>query len=186
MSDPFIGEICPLPYSFSPYGWAYCGGQLISVQQNPALYSIVANTFGGTAGQTFGIPKLQAALVPMGAGNGPGLTPRAWGAKTGLTDASVQLNSTQLATHSHSTKFALARSATPQPDPQGNYLGQLAEQVLGAMNARSIYEKTAPQNVSLLPSALLPSGGNGAHENQQPFLALNFCIALTGTYPVRN
>lgn len=186
MSDPFIGEICPLPYSFSPNGWAYCSGQLIPVQQNPALYSIVANTFGGTSPQTFGLPKLQAAVVPMGAGNGPGLTPRVWGETTGMDAAGVRLDGTQIPSHTHATKFAMGHSATPQPNPQGNYLGGLAEQVSGTMNARAIYEKTAPENVSFQYAALLPMGGNGAHENQQPFLALNFCIALMGMFPVRN
>lgn len=184
MSQPFIGEICPLPYQFSPYGWAYCSGQLISIAQNQGLYAIVGNTFGGSQQQgTFGVPNLKT-IVPMGFGNGPTLTPRAFAASAGSVD--IQLSSNQLPSHQHDTKFATGFSATPQTNPQGNYLAPLREQTAPTPTGRPIYEKTDAANVSFLPAALLPTGGNGAHENRQPFLALNFCIALTGIYPARN
>ncbi|HZW26300.1 MAG TPA: tail fiber protein [Gallionella sp.] len=183
MSDPFIGEICPLPYNYSPLGWAYCSGQLIAINQNTALYSILGYTFGGVTNQSFGVPKLQAAVVPMGAGTGTGLTPRVWGKTTGA--ATIQLDSTQIASHTHSTKFAMGGTTTSSPS--GNYLGQLREETApNTFTARAIYEKTAPEDVTFPAAALLAAGGNAAHENRQPFLALNFCIALTGLYPVRS
>ncbi|MFZ2403627.1 MAG: tail fiber protein [Methylobacter sp.] len=180
MSQPFIGEICPLPYMFSPSGWAYCSGQTLSVQQYTALYAIVGNTFGGTANQTFGVPNLKG-IVPMGVGTGPGLTPRAYAASVGA--ANVQLTQSQLPNHTHDTKFA--KGVSTMSNPQGNYLASLSEQTNPA-TSRYIYEKTLAVNTSFLSNALLPTGGNGAHENSQPFLALNFCIALQGMFPVKS
>jgi microcystin-dependent protein len=180
MSDPFIGEICPTPYTFSPYGWAYCSGQLLSVQQFSALYAILGNTFGGTFNQTFGVPNLKAT-VPMGFGAGPGLTNRLWASSTGTT--SVQLTAAQLPTHDHATKFATG--ASTQQNPQGNYQARLQETTgPSTFSTRPIFETTQPVNINLDPASVTATGGNGAHENQQPFLALNFCIALQGVYPV--
>lgn len=182
MSDPFVGEICPTPYTFSPYGWAYCSGQLLQVNQYTALYAVLGNIFGGTYNQTFGVPNLKTT-VPMGFGAGPGLSNRPWASSTG--NASVQLTSAQLPTHDHATKFATGTSTAAQPNPQGNYQARLAEVVNGAMVLRPIFETTQPANMGLDPASVTATGGNGAHENQQPFLALNFCIALQGVYPVR-
>lgn len=182
MSQPFVGEICPMPYMFSPYGWAYCSGQTIPIVQYQMLFAIIGNFFGGNGTTTFSLPDLKNSAV-MGAGAGSGLTPRVFGEVYG--EASIQLHLSQLPAHIHDTKFAMGHSSPPQPNPRGNYLGGLAEIVDGTVHACSIYEKTTAENVSFLPSAMLPAGSNGAHENQQPFLALNFCIALMGVWPAR-
>lgn len=181
MSQPFVGEICPMPYMFSPYGWAYCSGQLASIPQYQALFAIISTTFGGNGTTTFGLPNLKNNAV-MGVGNGPGLTPRAWASTAG--EAAVQLTLSQLPSHTHDTKFA--KGASTQSNPQGNYLGTFIETNEGSPVGHHIYENTTAANVTFLPSAMLPAGSNGAHENQQPFLALNFCIALQGMWPARS
>src|SRR5580658_3763466 len=96
--DPFLGEIRMVGFNFAPNGWALCNGQLLSISQNTALFSLLGTTFGGDGKSTFGLPNLQA-VAPMGYGTGTGLTPRTWGETGG--EYSVTLLQTQMAAHNH-------------------------------------------------------------------------------------
>ena len=172
MSEPFIGCISIFGFNFAPRNWATCSGQLLPINQNQSLFSLLGTTYGGDGRTTFGLPDLRGR-APMHAGNGPGLSPRSLGQKLG--DELVALNATQIPPHNHAAigSSANATAATPQ--------GNLAAPTVGSFN---VYGDAA----NLTPGAagqLGESGGQG-HANMQPYNTLNFCIALSGTFPSRN
>lgn len=171
MSDPFIAEIRIFPYNFAPRGWAFCNGQLLPVAQNTALFSLVGTIYGGDGRTTFGLPELRgrAALSP---GTGPGLTRYRVGQKLGNERA--ELSEAQLPAHSHGM-----RANSGNPDSQ-NPIGNFPATEIGPAQAYT----TAPDS-SMGANAVGSTGGNQAHNNMQPFLSLNFCIALQGIYPSR-
>ena len=172
MSEPFIGEIREFGFNFAPIGWAQCSGQLMSIAQNTALFSILGTTYGGDGKTTFGLPNLQDS-VPMGSGQGPGLSDRFLGETGG--EAAVTLLGAEMPAHTH---FARCNSGDgDQYDPGNNFWAQDA-----AGNA----EYSATGAVPMNPAALGPAGGNQPHNNLQPYCVLNFCIALQGIFPPRN
>lgn len=173
MSDPFIAEVKIFAGNFAPRGWATCDGQLISIAQNTALFSLLGTTYGGNGTTNFGLPNLQAR-TPIHAGNGAGLSPRFLGESGG--QASVALSSAQIPPHSHALRgTSTATTGTP-----------------GAAVALAGTGATGPKvyraATNLVPmSASLASAGNGQpHENRQPFLGLLFIIAMVGIFPARN
>lgn len=173
MSEPYIGEIRSFGFNFAPKGWAQCNGQLLPISQNTALFSILGVTFGGDGRTNFGLPNLQGNLV-MDAGNGPGLTPRIPGETGG--EATVSLTTATMATHNHA---AVCNSGNGnQTNPAGNFWAQEA----GGTNA---YGNSG--TAKMAAGALSPSGaGPQPHSNMQPYLVLNYCIALQGVYPPRS
>lgn len=173
MSQAFTGEIRLLPYTFAPLDWAWCNGQLLSVNQYAALYSILGKTFGGDGVINFGLPNLQAR-TPMGAGNGSGLTPRAWSATGGNGTASLSVN--QLPAHTH------ILNGDNVPGTQGAPSAQ-AYQSQDAQNKRYEPNPVASNMVQMGVQSLASSGGGQPHENRQPWLAINHCICLNGQYP---
>lgn len=170
--DPFIGEIRLLGCNFAPRGWALCVGQLLSIQQNSALFSLLGTTYGGDGITTFGLPNLQGN-TPIGFGQGPGLSNYALGQAGGVT--SVTLLQTEMPSHTHtvSAVAAVGNSNTPGA-------GRLAQSSIRS----DLYEATA--NTTMAATAVASAGGSQAHENMPPYLALNFCIALEGIFPTRN
>jgi len=175
MSEPFIGEIRLLPYTFVPYGWAACNGQLLSVSQYQSLFAILGTTFGGDGATTFGVPDLRARTA-MDAGNGPGLTPRSVGQTGG--ESSVTLNVNQLPPHSH----VLQASSAAQSG--GVLPNALIANVGGRSKAYASYA-AGPNVVSLNNASIQPTGSSQSHENRQPFLAVQYCIATEGIWPQR-
>lgn len=175
MSDVFVGEILLVPYTFAPRGFAFCEGQLLPISQNTALFSLLGITYGGNGSSTFGLPDLRGA-VPIGAGQGPGLSRYSLGQTTGAT--AVTLTQSQMPAHTH----ALNGTSTPATtsDPTGALLAE------PAANARytSLYGTSNP-NAAADPAAVSVMGGGQPHNNMQPYLALNFVIALQGIYPPR-
>ncbi len=171
MSEPFLGEIRMVGFNFAPVGWALCNGQIMSIAQNTALFSLLGTTYGGNGQSTFALPNLQSS-VPIHAGQGPGLSPYVLG-QTGGSEA-VVLNLNQLPSHGHSIA---CNTAGGSANPSGNFLGNT-----------SVPEKmyAATSNATMSPTAVTPSGGNQPHENRQPFLVVNFIIALQGIFPSRN
>ena len=174
MSQPFIAEVKIFAGNYAPRGYAFCNGQLLPIAQNSALFSLIGTTYGGDGRSTLGLPDLRgrAAMHP---GNGPGLTPRRLGERGG--QETVPLSSGQLPAHNHTANVTL----TPgnQDDPQADaYLAG------GATAATHLY---APAGTALNGKmAPLPSfGGSQPHNNLQPFLTMNFIIALVGVYPSR-
>lgn len=172
-SEPFLAEIYIGGMNFAPRGYAFCQGQILSIAQNTALFSLLGTTFGGNGQTTFALPDLRGR-VPMGQGQGPGLSPRTLGEVGG--SETVTLLSTQIPAHTH------ALNAVSEPGdasaPSGNYLANS-----GALDKE--YKSTGtvvPMNAGAVGSA----GGSQPHTNIQPFLVLNFCIAIEGIFPSRN
>ncbi len=173
MSDPFIAEIRIFAGNFAPRGWAFCHGQLLPIAQNTALFALIGTTFGGDGRTTTALPDLQGR-APMHPGNGPGLTNRRLGQKVGA--GTVTLTAAQMATHNHTLSGANSRASSSTPDNAA----ALARGVGG------FPYKTGSPNVDLDSGSILPTGGAGAHDNRQPYLALNYIIALVGMFPSRN
>lgn len=165
MSEPFIGEIRLLGCNFAPRGWAFCNGQLLSIAQNSALFSLLGTTYGGDGIQTFGLPDLRGR-VPAGFGQGPGLSNHAQGEKYGAEQ--VTLSTNQLPPHNHASEAALPESSPATESPDG----------LVAYNQ-------APGSAKVsFPGA--NAGGGQPVPVAQPTVAMNFVIALQGIYPSRS
>lgn len=179
MSQPFLGEIKIIGFNFAPQGFALCNGQTMSISQNSALFSLLGTTYGGNGTTTFMLPNLRDS-APMGAGNGPGRSPRALGQTSG--SAAVTLTSPQLPVHIHIMSAALL---TP-PNPAQNTSTPNANAMLGPSNPGQAYNDPGGPTVTMAPQTLGATGGNAPHENRQPFIALNFVIAVQGIYPTRN
>ena len=176
MADQFVAEIRIFAGNFAPKGWAFCNGQVMPISQNTALFSLIGTYYGGNGTSNFALPNLQTS-VPIGVGQGPGLTPRDQGETGG--EPAVTLLSSQLPVHSHP---ALASSAGGQNTPAGNAWG---ESKLGKTPLNN-YAPNGVDNVPMNPSALSVTGGNQPHNNMPPYLCLNFIIALQGIFPSRN
>jgi microcystin-dependent protein len=171
MSEPFVGQISIGGFNFAPRGWAQCNGQLMPIQQNTALFALLGTTYGGNGQTTYALPDLRGR-APMCFGNGPGLTPRPLGDVTG--SESVALLPTEMPTHTHAVSAQSSRA------DRGNALGaQLAA------TADAIYSTSVPSS-TLAPTSVSASGSGFPHNNMQPFLTLNFIIALEGIFPARN
>jgi microcystin-dependent protein len=166
---PFVGEIRLFAGSFAPAGWALCDGQLLPISQFETLFSLIGTTYGGDGQNTFALPDLRGSLA-MHAGTGPGLTPRTVGEKAG--EERVTLTTGAMPAHAH-LAFADAGNGT-SPAPDG---------LRPARNAAGGLPYGLGSNSQLAPEAIAPQGGSQPHDNMQPFLALNFCIALQGAYP---
>ncbi len=176
MSEPFIAEIRIFAGNFAPRGWAFCDGQLLPISQNTALFSLIGTIYGGDGRTTTALPNLQGR-APMHPGRGPGLTARQLGQKTGVE--TVTLNEAQIPSHSHTARAA---SAT------GNAgLGPGTNNSMGRSGGGDAYQSnTSDSLVDLASATLSTTGGGQAHTNVQPFLTLNFIIALVGTFPARS
>ena len=172
MSEPFVGEIRMFGFGFAPQGWALCNGQLLPISQNTALFSLLGTTYGGDGRTTFALPDMQSR-VPVCQGQGPGLSSYAEGQAGGAE--TVALVAAQMPGHAHPVKAS--SSAADSDQPQGRAL---------ARSASHIY--TAKPDTSTIMNAdmLGDAGGSQPHGNIQPYLAVNFCIALTGIFPARN
>ncbi len=177
MTSPFVAEIRMFAGNFAPTGNAFCDGQLIPVQQNTALFSLLGVSFGGNGTTNFGLPNFQSH-VPVGTGNGPGLTPRVIGEAAG--SASVNLQQSEMPIHPHGLQAIGGRSIQAKPAPVQN--AELCASAGGTAYAPYAAGSTAP----LAPQTTTLIGGSQPHNNMMPSLALNFIIAMSGVYPSRN
>jgi microcystin-dependent protein len=173
--DPFVAEVRIFPFSFAPSGWAFCNGQILPISQNAALFSLLGTYYGGNGQTTFGLPNLQGS-VPLNAGQGPGLSLYALGEAGG--SATVNLLQTQLPAHTHSVHARELPPPSSTPAPANNT-------VFARSGGGAAYTNAA-DFVALAATAITSTGGNQPHNNLMPYLALNFCIALQGVFPVRN
>lgn len=173
MSEPFVAEIRVLPYNFAPRGWARCDGQLMPISQNTALFSLVGTFYGGNGTSTFGLPDLRSSFA-MGAGQGPGLSPRVVGESDGTP--TVTLLAAQMPGHSHALMAGITPAST---SPAGTVMTPTAT---GGGNVYRAPGATTPMAVE----SVAPTGGGQPHENRQPYLGLTFCIALQGIFPPRS
>jgi microcystin-dependent protein len=170
MADPFVAEIRIFPFNFPPKGWAFCDGQLLPLSQNTALFALLGTTYGGNGKSNFALPDLQGR-APMHPGQGTGLSLHDLG-ETGGSET-VTLLESEIPAHIHQTKGLGAFGN--QPSPANN---------TWARSSTNPYVSSAPTG-QMSPSALAPSGGDLPHNNMQPYLTLNFCIALQGVFPQR-
>jgi len=178
MADPFIGEIRIMAFSFPPRDWATCNGQLVSVQQHQALFMILHTTFGGDGHTTFGLPDLRGR-APVHVGMGPNLSNRTWGEKIG--DEYITLTMDQMGAHTHNLTAQSANADKPAPSNK-NSLAKAGYSHSGRFNLIDSYSN-APVNLVMSASIISQTGDGRAHFNMQPFIPLNFCIALSGIYP---
>lgn len=172
MSEPFVGEIRMFAGTFAPRGWAFCDGQLLAVSQNDALFSLLGTIYGGDGRTTFGLPDLRGRL-PIHAGSGPGLSPRRLGAKAGAENVTLTVN--QLPPHTHQAHGSSANGS--DPNPAGNYLA--------TSTVLEPFFNAAPDD-TMASTSITSVGGSRSHTNLQPFLCVNFIIALFGIYPSRH
>lgn len=184
MGDPFIGEVRPFVFTFAPFGWATCDGQLLNIQQNAALFSILGVTYGGDGKNTFGLPNLQAR-APMNFGAGPGLTPRAWGEVDGA--ATVSLQAANIPSHTHLLNV-VSNANADQTAVANHYLSN-GGNAGRAFTPTYTYQPQASPGTHLAADAVQPAGtatGVIPHDNLQPYLPVLLCIALNGIYPARS
>ncbi len=171
MSEPFIAEVRIFAGNFAPRGWAFCDGQLLPVSQNTALFSLIGTTYGGDGRTTTALPNLQGR-APMHPGRGPGLTSYRLGQKTGTE--TVTLSEAQMPNHTHTPRANTSLGDEPQP----------ANMALARSNVR--YQQNTTSNLVNMSDQAMPSaGGSQAHNNLQPYITMNFIIALVGLYPSR-
>ena len=164
MAEPFIGEIRQFAGSFAPKDWSLCAGQLISISENDALFSLIGTTYGGDGQTTFGLPNLQGR-VPIHVANGFDIG-QSGGSET------VQLIQNQLPLHSHT---AGSSNAGTLDKPAGNVWAK----------TRSATPYGSPANTTMNVASVSASGGTQAHENRVPFVAITYIISLNGIYPSR-
>ena len=181
MGTPYLSEIKIVAFNFPPKGWAFCNGQLLPINQNQALFSLVGTMYGGDGRVTFGLPDLRGC-VAMGQGNGHGM-----GEKGG--SETVTLNQSQMPAHLHDFKCDATTAATSNvgTPAAGMCLGQtIGSPAQGSSFTLSLYDaNVAGQFSTLAPQSLSNTGGSQAHTNMQPYLSLNFVIALQGVFPPR-
>jgi microcystin-dependent protein len=165
MAEPFLSELRLMSFVFAPKGWALCNGQLMPINQNQALFSLLGTTFGGDGRVNFALPDLRGR-TPIGVGSGHTL-----GEKGG--EQAHTLTQSEMPTHVHTLNANSGNSGTNIPG--GNVLA----------SAANMYGAVADLT-TLVPSTVGNAGGSQAHLNMQPFLTLSFCIALQGIFPSPN
>lgn len=175
MSEPFIAEIRIFAGNFAPRGWAFCDGQLLPISNNTALFSLIGTTYGGDGRTTTALPDLQGRSA-MHPGSGPGLTRRRLGENVGVE--TVTLSEAQIPNHKHSlngNNDAIGNAATPSA-------------AVGLSRARGglMFSDDTANLVPLANTTVNTAGGGQAHGNMQPYIAMNFIIALVGLYPSRS
>jgi microcystin-dependent protein len=170
MAEPFLSEIRIMSFNFAPQGWALCNGQLLPINQNQALFSLLGTTYGGDGRVNFALPDLRGR-VSFHMGNGHTL-----GERGGQESHSVTLSEMPGHVHTLTNANNAATGGTTNAD-QGNPVGNY-----WANAGKSIYTTAAP-NSAMSPATVSNVGGSQPHENRSPFLTLNFCIALQGIFP---
>ncbi len=178
MSNNFLCEIRICAFGIAPKGWALCNGQLLPINQNQALFALLGTVYGGDGRTNFGLPNLQGR-VPIHVGSGHPL-----GQVAGTTAETINLST--MATHSHPLLGDQTTAATVSTPASGSSLGISKGAGSPPVDfAVSMYNSTAPGG-ALHPAVIAPIGGNQPHQNMQPFLTLNFIVALQGIFPSQN
>lgn len=180
MSEPFIAEVRMMATNFPPRGWAFCDGQLLSISQNTALFSLIGTIYGGDGRTTTALPDLRGRAV-MAPGNGPGLSSRRLGQKEGVE--TVLLTQNDVPSHSHALLANIEPGEEDGPGG-GNALGRsVGGNVYGDVST----DPSNPTDLEALDGAALSDqGGGNSHNNRQPSLGVSFVIALVGIFPPRS
>jgi microcystin-dependent protein len=175
MADPFVAEIRVFPFNFAPKGWAFCDGQLLPLSQNTALFSLLGTTYGGDGKSNFALPDLQGR-ASMHPGQGPGLSLHDLGEEGG--SQTVTLLQSEMPAHTHSVNAANFPGDIQAANPA-------APDALARSTGGNAYQSATGNLVQMNPAGLPPAGGDQPHNNMQPYLTLNFNIALQGVFPPR-
>ena len=168
MSEPFLAEIRMFGFNFAPRGWAFCDGQILPINQNQSLFSLLGTTYGGDGRTTFALPELRGRTPVHPDGSSVNL-----GSKSG--DATHTLSAAEMASHSHTMRSSTSAGALPVPSGAPS----LASYATG-------YGAPGSNNKTMSSSMVSSSGGGQAHNNMQPYTAISFGIALQGLFPSRN
>ena len=176
MADPFVAEIRIFPFNFAPKGWAFCDGQILPISQNTALFSLLGTVYGGDGKSTFALPDLQGS-VPLHPGQGPGLSLYDLG-QTGGTET-VTLLQSEMPVHAHTVGMANNGNGDSGSPVNNTWAG-----VPSGRGFLLAYH-SGPPTAKMLATLIQPAGGDQPHTNMQPYLTLNFCIALQGVFPAR-
>jgi microcystin-dependent protein len=174
--EPFIGQVCMFGFSFPPRGWATCDGQLLPIAQNTALFSLLGITYGGDGKTTFGLPDLRGRAA-VGDGNGPGLNPIANGQRGGHQITTLTANN--LPSHTHSATLHAESALGNSANPNGKMLA----------GVQNMYAAPDPADNKTLASDSIvvnSTGGSTPFDNLDPYLGMNYCIALVGIFPSRS
>ena len=171
MSEPYVGEIRMVGFNFAPQGWARCDGQTLPISQNDTLFALIGTTYGGDGQVTFNLPDLRGRL-PVHAGQGPGLSNRLLGEKSGTE--TVTLTAQQLPSHTHP---AQAQTGSGNQDSPANGVWAASGQAQYGAGAG---------NVGMKNMLISTTGGSQPHDNLMPYATINFIIALYGIFPSQN
>ncbi|MGA7220089.1 MAG: tail fiber protein [Candidatus Sulfotelmatobacter sp.] len=175
MSNPYLGEVRMVAFTFAPQGWALCNGQILTISQNTALFSLLGTYYGGNGTSNFALPNMQASL-PLAAGNGNGLTPRSLGESGG--SFAVSLLTSQMPSHNHGVNCDSGGGTSSSP------AGALWAND-GSGRGINLYATSLGTSQVMNNAALQMNGNNLPHTNMPPYLGISFIIALTGMYPTR-
>ena len=173
MSDPFVAEIRAFGFNFAPINWMLCNGQTLPISQYAVVFSLIGTYYGGNGTTNFQLPNLQGR-TPMHWGTG---FPSTWYLGEPDGTASVALLTTQMPMHQHAVQVAEGGAVTGTPG---------SSVWLGESNPATTYTNTGSPNSTLAANAIGMTGGSQPHDNMQPFLTVNFCIAMAGVYPSRS
>ena len=175
MSAPFVAEIRVFGFNFPPTGWAFCDGQLLPISQNTALFALLGTYYGGDGKSTFALPNLQGSAA-LGQGQGPGLSEYFLGQAGG--EQFVTLITSEMPVHNHNMQGSIddGQVQAPQPDRE-----------LATSTPGFAYQSNSSSQLNVMnPQELTLAGGSQPHNNMQPGLTLNYCIAMQGVFPARN
>jgi microcystin-dependent protein len=173
MATPYLAEIRTFAFNFAPAGWAFCNGQLLSISNNAAVFALIGTTYGGDGQTTFALPNLQSR-VPIHQGQGSGLSSYIISQSGGVENVTLTVN--QIPAHNHLVNAAGDLASHGSPNMK----------ILGASDI-PLYVVTPPTSPVTMSSTMISiAGGGQAHPNVQPYLTINFCIALEGIFPSRN
>lgn len=177
--EGYIGQIIMFGGNFAPRSWAFCDGQLLSIAQNTALFSIIGTIYGGDGRTTFALPDLRGR-APIHAGNGPGLSDRRLGSKGGQETHTLAV--AEIPSHNHSVSLHAERGLPTTTDPANNMISQHA----AGNNAFKPYDANEDKAMATQSIRQSNVGGNQSHNNMQPYLTVNYIICLQGIFPSRS
>lgn len=185
MSEPFLGQVEMFSFNFAPKGWTTCSGQLLPINQNQALFSVLGTTYGGDGRVTFGLPDLQSR-VPVGQGQGIGLSSYTLGQRGG--EEAHTLNISEMAAHNHNLMVDSSTAASNNTGVPSTSV--VLGQTTGVPASGSLFPlllyASGTAGAALDAHSITTTGGSQPHTNIMPYLTLNFCISLQGIFPSPN